>query len=443
MNGKPLKIKLTKSAVDNLKPKEKLYRVWDSELAGFHVRVHPSGKKSFYLRYYINRQSNDIHLARYGDCTPAMARKTAQQEKLRSQSQGVDLLEDRKLKRNQEKQKRTESKKLKQASFPTYMEELYLPWARDHLASYKEILRLFKADFMVFRDLQLNQITPREIDKLITSYKKKGLVNSTINRRVGCVKSALSKAVEWGVIENSPLRGMKRLKVDKQGRVRFLRDDERGRLIDALETRQEEQRVKRASYIRWSEARAKSQPQALEGRFTDYLYPMVILALNTGLRRGELFKLVWSDIDFDLAILSVKGEGAKSYQTRHIPLNKTAIATLSDWALSSSKSGLVFPSPRTGRQLDNIYSSWNNLMKTAQIDDFNFHDLRHTAITLWIHAGHNIKVVQEMAGHEDVDTTMRYVHLLGGSVESVGKNYFLEESTDLSNLFPSRSFKTA
>lgn len=60
-----------------------------------------------------------------------------------------------------------------------------------------------------------------------------------------------------------------------------------------------------------------------------------------------------------------------------------------------------------------------------------FHDLRHTAITLWVHAGINLRVIQEMAGHENITTTMGYVHMVGGSVNRVSRHHLISDQSEL------------
>lgn len=77
--------------------------------------------------------------------------------------------------------------------------------------------------------------------------------------------------------------------------------------------------------------------------FTDHLKPMVILSLNTGLRRGELFNLRWPDVNLQAKTLTVAGEGTKTTETRHIPLNAEALATLKAWKKQSEAGGYVFP----------------------------------------------------------------------------------------------------
>lgn len=88
---------------------------------------------------------------------------------------------------------------------------------------------------------------------------------------------------------------------------------------------------------------------------------MVILSLNTGLRRGELFNLKRSDIDLDRAMLTVRAEGTKSGKTRHIPLNNEALIVLKGW-LAQTDHELVFPG-KNGKRLTDIKTAWNRLRK--------------------------------------------------------------------------------
>jgi integrase len=208
---------------------------------------------------------------------------------------------------------------------------------------------------------------------------------------------------------------MKRLKTDSAPNVRYLSKEEKGALRTALEARQESQRTDRLNYIDWRNARHLEPPKSLTDMYTDYLMPMVLLAINTGVRRGELFSLKWSDVDLKGRLLTIAGKTAKSGSTRHIPLNDEAFAVLVAWSNqskdSNKESRLVFPSPVTAERMDNITSSWKNLLKDSGIKNFRFHDLRHHFASMLIMGGVDLNTVRELLGHQDIETTLRYAHL--------------------------------
>jgi integrase len=160
-----------------------------------------------------------------------------------------------------------------------------------------------------------------------------------------------------------------------------------------------------------------------EGAFIDHLQPMVLSALNTGCRRGELFNLKWSDLDFTSRMLTVIGKTAKSLQTRHIPLNDEAFHTIQTWYQQRKNSDLVFPGA-DGERMDNIKKSWQRLMKDSKIEHFRFHDCRHDFASKLVMAGVDLNTVRELLGHSDIKMTLRYAHLapqkLAAAVAMIG-----------------------
>lgn len=427
---KTRKAKLTKSVVDALQPEAVAYRVWDTKEPGYFVRVTPNGAKAFAMRYRNGGRNLDYTIGRYPDWTEARARAKATEQRGKAKT-GSDLLADRKADKTEEaaarakaKQDRKEAREqAKRAKFETlggFIEHQYTPYAEANLRGHAEQLRMLNVDFKSMHALPLSQITQWSVQKWAADQRKaghkrkagQGLQASSINRRITALKAALSMAVEWGVIEASPLRGMKRIKTDDVAKPRFLSADEESRLRTELDARQDRQRDARERFNAWRIARHIEPLPPLDGAFTDHMKPLVVLALNTGMRRGELFNLAWRDVDLHRRIVTVAGGGAKSGRTRHIPLNDEAFAVLTAWRnQSDANMARVFPSPVTGERLDNINTAWREVVKQAKLPDFRFHDLRHTFASNLVMRGADLTTVRELLGHADIETTLRYAHL--------------------------------
>lgn len=180
---------------------------------------------------------------------------------------------------------------------------------------------------------------------------------------MGDLKAALGKARCGGLLEASPLATLKPFKLDERSVIRYLAPDEEKCLSEALKARDAQIRAERASANAWRQARGyQLYPDLSEVPFVDYLTPMVSVAKNTGMRRGELFHLKWTDVNLAGGQLTVRGEKAKSGQTRHIPLNKAVVAVLTAWKDQTGGRGYVFESAH-GEALTNIKNSWRGLLR--------------------------------------------------------------------------------
>jgi len=395
--------KLTASKVAALRSESSRYRVWDSEIQGFHVRITPSGRKTFVLTYRFQGFVKEYTIGIYGNLTVEEARRLA--KKLSGKvADNIDVSAQRKA-------INAEAYKNARGSLERFYSDMYLPWAEANLKGHKETSRTIKTDFKHLLNRNLAAITQWDVQKWASDMQKKGLKNTTLNRRIASLKGVLSKAKEWGVIELSPLAGMKSLRTDNAPNVRYLSDKEKERLYSALSTRNESKKLARQSHENWASKRNIKLKPSISVVYSDYLMPLVLLAINTGMRRGEIFNLRWSDIDLDKRLLTVRGEISKSGYTRHIPLTIEAYRCLESWGGDKASKDLVFPSPRTGKRLDNINSSWETLMKLAKLDNFRFHDLRHHFASSLVMRGVDLNTVRELLGHRDLKTTLCYAHL--------------------------------
>jgi integrase len=116
--------------------------------------------------------------------------------------------------------------------------------------------------------------------------------------------------------------------------VRYITESEENRLRQAVDAREEKIRSDRANANKWREKRSYPlMPDLQQQHFADYIKPMILLPLNTGLRQGELFNVKWIDINFERKIVTITGDIAKSGKTRHVPLNEEAFTALQIWYL--------------------------------------------------------------------------------------------------------------
>lgn len=201
------------------------------------------------------------------------------------------------------------------------------------------------------------------------------------------------------------------MKSDRCSKVRFLTKEEETRLRNTAIEREERIRQARNNANEWRKERKYALTPSIENdQFADYLRPMILVSINTGMRRGEIFSLKWENINFEHALITIEGSYAKSGKTRHIPLNSEALKTLKIWQRQTQTTGFVF-SNKNGEKFDNTKKSWANLLKSANIKNFRWHDLRHHFASRLVMAGVDLNTVRELLGHSDMSMTLRYAHL--------------------------------
>ena len=403
--------RLTPAVIEALKPEADPYRVWDTQVPALFVRVQPTGIRSFNVAW---TRLNSKSLGKWPSVTIEGARTRARAMLVERDKHGAPLavIEARK------------PASAKPITFGAFIATVYTPWARSRQKQPQATLDALKAQFVSWYDTPVAEITATDIDRFTAERIAAGIKPATVRRDRDRIRAVLYRALREGYITTHPMAGMERLKGDDNTRVRYLTAAEEKRLRAALAKRETERRKARASGVAWREARGHdgAQPWPRDA-YTDHLMPLVLLAMNTGLRRGELFGIRWSDVNLDEKRLTVPAGIAKSRKGRAIPLNTEARAVLTRWRGGTERGGLVFASPAGGR-MTNINKSWDALVTSAQLENFKFHDLRHHFASRMVQAGVDLYAVKTLLGHSDFSMTQRYAHLapdhLAAAVAKVG-----------------------
>ncbi|MFC1833237.1 tyrosine-type recombinase/integrase [Thermodesulfobacteriota bacterium] len=260
----------------------------------------------------------------------------------------------------------------------------YLEYSRANkaLSSYERDETVVRAHLVpVWGDYQMSRIT----SKMIEDYKLKRLESvapATLNREMNTIKSLFSKAVEWEYLRDSPAKPVKWLKTSR-GSMRFLSREEADGFLEASKASQ-----------------------------NHHFYPVVTVALYTGMRRGEILRLQWQDVDFKrgkINVVSRDGGHTKNYESRSIPMNGSLRGALKKHP-RHLHSPYVFCNAK-GEPFKDVDTSFANALKKSGVPHFRFHDLRHTFASWLVMGGVDIRTVQELLGHKDLRMTMRYAHL--------------------------------
>ena len=236
----------------------------------------------------------------------------------------------------------------------------------------------------------LNAITPAVLvqarDELHggTTTRGKGTAKAyprgpaTVNRYLSYLSGMLTIAErEWGWLEMNPVRKVSKLR-EPRGRERFLSDEERQRLL----------------------AVCKPNPD---------LFALVVLALSSGMRRGEMLGLRWGDIDFQTG--TIRLAETKNGHGRLVPLVEPAASLLR--ARSKVRRlgcDFVFTSPRENKPWA-PWSSWYTAIEKAGLENFHFHDLRHSAASMLAQHGLSPSELAEALGHRTLSMVKRYAHI--------------------------------
>ncbi len=237
--------------------------------------------------------------------------------------------------------------------------------------------------------VKIENFTPAKIAEIRDRLKDEGRSNATVNRYLSTLSSLFNTIVkEWMWLNANPCRNIKKLREDN-ARERFLTKDEISKLL----------------------AVAKQETKLP-------MYPILLIAVRTGMRRGEILNLKWTDIDYDNGLIII--QRTKNGDKRSVPLTLEIKEALEVYGkVRRLDTQLVFPSPTKPSVPPEIKNEFANIIAKAEITDFRFHDLRHTAASYMAMSGASLLDIASILGHRTMHMVKRYSHLTKSHERSV------------------------
>jgi len=224
-----------------------------------------------------------------------------------------------------------------------------------------------------FKDIELREITPLMIQKFRAWRLEEGNSKSTSNRYLALLKRMFTIAIGEGYLEENVVKKVKFFSEKDTLKERILPEDEEVRLMATC---------------------------------SDALRPILVVALNTGMRKGEILDLQWNQVDFKTRRIRV--EKTKSGKVRHIPINDVLLHEFHQ--LEGKEPRFVFFNPETMKPYVDMKKGFKAACRRASIKGMRFHDLRHTFATRLVERGVDLITVKELLGHSTVRITERYTH---------------------------------
>jgi site-specific recombinase XerD len=252
----------------------------------------------------------------------------------------------------------------------------YLARVENTIRTYSDYVQYGEYWKAVLKGKTLRQVIPSDIERYVAK-RIEQVKPASVNRELQFLKHVFNVAIADGLADTNPVRAVKLFKENNQ-RIRYLTAEEEVRLR------------KKIGETNWV---------------------LVALAVHTGLRESEQFRLKWEHIDFRSGIITVPR--SKHGEKRHVPMNAT-VRELLESLPSHGKSAFVFPSA-TGETPRDACNFMNRVFRKAlvgaEIADLRWHDLRHTFASRLVMAGVDLRTVQELMGHKTIAMTVRYSHL--------------------------------
>ena len=361
-------LKLTKRAVDALEVEGKDAVFWDRDLAGFGVRVHPTGRKVYVVQTRGPGGPKRVTLGRHGKLSTDEARKRA-----------VPVID---------RIKRGEAPTPKPPEPALNVSGLAERFMQDHvekhlkpgtIASYRYLIE--KHILPALGGMEIEQVGRAEVSAL---HHRLCDTPDMANSSLGVLSKMFSLAETWELLPpgNNPCRAVRPYSMRR--RERFLSDEEFRRLGGTL---------------RDAEADGSVWPPALAA---------IRLLMLTGCRKSEILNLRWDDLDHTAGELRLRD--AKT-GPRMVPLTTPARRVL-DGIERSEGNPWVFPGRNGASRPLDITTYWKRIRARAGLDDVRIHDLRHSYASRALALGEGLTAIGKLLGHAKVSTTARYAHLM-------------------------------
>lgn len=269
--------------------------------------------------------------------------------------------------------------------FAEFVDDVFVPWTKASKRSWQDDEERAKPLKEFFAGKRLRDVTPMLIEQFkqqrlkTKTLHKRDRSPATVNRELQVLSKVFSMAYDNGLVETNPMRRVHKLR-EAPARERYLADDEEKRLFAVL--------VGRRVHLR----------------------PIVVVALQTGMRQGEILDLKWEQVDFDQKTIYVAH--TKTGRPRRIPISKVLEVELKALKQDASSTEHVFSYARAGLKLTTFRHAWEGACKAAKIEGMRFHDLRHTFATRLRGKGVHEMDIMTLLGHTTLQMTSRYTHAM-------------------------------
>ena len=422
---KPNRKRLTAAVVDNLKPpKDGRMLVWDTskDANGLYVKKYakshsyPTGRVRYACYQRVDARPRHFTLPAFLT-SPSAAREYIQREILPKLAIGLDPISERRKRYAVEDGALTIGK---------YLDGAYAPLLKRDRRTGDVLVRRIRTHFTEVLEMRLDDADSAKVwlRGWVERRRSAGIKHATVVRDLNVLSGLYTQAIDDELAITNPVKPL--MKPDKstnvdpehQGadRIRFLSDDEEQRLRAALDAREADIAARTHDRNAW---RTSRRLRPLSGA-PDAVKTVVLMALNTGMRRGEILGMRWDRVDLKAGQCTVPAGGSKTNKTRRVPLNSEVRSLLLEWSIRNARpeSGRVF----SGR---GIRGGWEAVRETAGLQDFRFHDLRHHAASAMVSGGVDLYVVSQVLGHSSTQMTQKYAHLapehLASAVEVIGR----------------------